>query len=89
MAEPHVALGESWQVHLSGESARFFFPPPRSRCTYMVEHSQELGNSTACQIIIKEEGWQRGVGGCTYMVKPPGVCTEILIMVGKGPGRCT
>ena len=29
MAEPHVALGESWQVHLYGEAANFFFffPP--------------------------------------------------------------
>ena len=23
------------------------------------------------------------------MVNPPGVCTEILILLGKGPGRCT
>ena len=28
MAKPHIALGESWQVHLYGEAARdfFFFP---------------------------------------------------------------
>ena len=27
MVEPHVAQGETWQVHLYGEATRFFFPP--------------------------------------------------------------
>ena len=48
MAEPHVALGESWQVHLYGEAARFFFffslsPPPRRRCTCMGKPFSGIG----------------------------------------------
>ena len=30
MAEPHVALGESWLVHLYSGAARFFFSLPHS-----------------------------------------------------------
>ena len=95
MAEPHVALGESWQVHLYGEAARFFFffPAP-----IWGSHSQELGSSTAIRIGMwhdkstnEKGGWQGEVGRCTYMVKPPGVFPERFIRaVGEGePGRCT
>ena len=51
--EPHVALRESWLVHLYGEAARFFFffPTPRwSSAPIWGSHSQELGSSTAIRI---------------------------------------
>ena len=52
MAEPHVALGESWQEHLYGEAARFFFfflpfpPLPGAGAPVWGSHFQELGSNT-------------------------------------------
>ena len=65
MAEPHVALGESWLVHLYGEAARFFFfsPTPRwSRCTYMGKPLSRVGEQYCLVCGMTNQQIKRGVG---------------------------
>ena len=72
MAKPHVALGESWQVHLYGEAARDFFFSARSPLEQVHLYGEATHKNWGAALLyslcgmtnhIKERGWARGGSG--------------------------
>ena len=73
MAEPHVALGESWLVHLYGEAARVFFFPSYSPLEQVHLYGEATLKSWGAGLLYslvcgmtnqqKKGGWQGGLAG--------------------------
>ena len=85
-AKPHVALGESWQVHLYGEAARdfyFFLVSPRSPLEQVHLYGEATHKNWGAVLLyslcgmtnhIKERGW----------AKPPCVFKKKFILFLSG-----
>ena len=66
MAKPHVALGESWQVHVYGEAAEVFFFPPHSPLEQVHLYGEATHKNWGAVLLyslvcgMTNQGWARG-----------------------------